>query len=148
MISVSILQPLLGGALIGVSATLLLWLTGHVAGVSGIVGRLLFVLKEPTEVAWRALFLVGLVLGAGAYYLFFTAASPARENFPVGLMIISGLLVGYGTSLGRGCTSGHGVCGLGRLSIRSLVATLIFLSMAIATTFLVRHVFAWGNVNV
>lgn len=142
--SFSMVSSLVGGILIGTAAALLLWLTGHVAGISGIIGRLLFAVKKSDEVIWRALFVVGLVVGAKLYYLGFAAAPAGREYFPVWLLIVSGLLVGFGTSLGKGCTSGHGVCGLGRLSRRSLVATLIFLSVAIVTTFLVRHLFGLG----
>lgn len=138
------IQSLAGGVLIGISAALLLWLTGHVAGISGIIGRLLFAVKKSDEVIWRVLFLIGLVVGAKLYYLGFGAAPAGREYFPVWLLIVSGLLVGFGSSMGKGCTSGHGVCGLGRLSVRSLVATLIFLSVAIITTFLVRHLFGLG----
>lgn len=145
MDSSSIVQSLIGGVLIGTAASLLLWLTGHVAGISGIIGRLVFAIKSSEEVIWRALFLLGLVVGAKFYYLAFAQAPSGREHFPVWLLIISGLLVGFGASLGKGCTSGHGVCGLGRLSVRSLVATLTFLSVAIATTFLVRHVFGLGE---
>lgn len=140
-------QSLLGGMLIGISAALLLWLTGHIAGVSGIVGRLLFAIKNSDEIIWRALFLIGLVVGAKLYYLGFAAAPAGRDYFPAWLLIVSGLLVGFGTSLGNGCTSGHGVCGLGRLSVRSLIATLIFLGVAILTTYLVRHLFGLGVAN-
>jgi uncharacterized membrane protein YedE/YeeE len=88
---------------------------------------------------WRVVFLVGVVGGAGVYYALFGNAPVARASFPVWLLVVAGFLVGYGTSLGNGCTSGHGVCGLGRLSLRSLVATLTFLLAAIITTFVVRH---------
>lgn len=144
MNSFSMIQALAGGVLIGISAALLLWLTGHVAGISGIIGRLLFAVKKSDEVIWRVLFLIGLMAGAKLYYLGFAEAPTGREYFPVWLLIVSGLLVGFGSSLGKGCTSGHGVCGLGRLSMRSLVATLVFLSVAIITTFIVRHVFGLG----
>ncbi|TAJ79578.1 MAG: YeeE/YedE family protein [Gallionellaceae bacterium] len=147
MNSFSMVQSLLGGMLIGISAALLLWLTGHIAGVSGIVGRLLFAIKNSDEIIWRALFLIGLVVGAKLYYLGFAAAPAGRDYFPAWLLIVSGLLVGFGTSLGNGCTSGHGVCGLGRLSVRSLIATLIFLGVAILTTYLVRHLFGLGVAN-
>jgi uncharacterized membrane protein YedE/YeeE len=147
MNSFSIAESLLGGVLIGVSASLLLWLTGHVAGISGIIGRVLFALKDSGEFVWRALFLIGLVAGAKLYYAGFSAAPAAREYFPAWLLIVSGLLVGFGSSLGKGCTSGHGVCGLGRLSVRSLVATVVFLGVAIITTTVVRHVFGLGGVN-
>ena len=120
-----ILASLLGGILIGTSASWLLWMNGRLAGISGMMWRLLF-----TKTAgWRVTL----------YYKLFGGAPVARENFPVWLLIVSGLLVGYGTSLGNGCTSGHGVCGLGRLSMRSLIATLTFLLVAIITTFIVRH---------
>ena len=130
-----ILASLLGGILIGTSASWLLWMNGRLAGISGMMWRLLF-----TKTAgWRVTFLTGLIGGAALYYKLFGGAPVARENFPVWLLIVSGLLVGYGTSLGNGCTSGHGVCGLGRLSMRSLIATLTFLLVAIITTFIVRH---------
>ncbi len=147
MDSSSIIQALIGGVLIGTAAALLLWLTGHVAGISGIIGRVLFAAKKPDEFVWRLLFLIGLVIGAKLYYLGYGAAPTGREYFPAWLLIVSGLLVGFGSSLGKGCTSGHGVCGLGRLSLRSLVATLVFLSVAILTTTIVRHVFGLGGVN-
>jgi hypothetical protein len=128
---------LVGGAFIGLAATLLLWLNGRLAGISGILWRAFF--AKPGDVMWRVLFLLGVVGGAALYYLMSDDAPVARETFPAWLLIVGGFLVGYGTSLGNGCTSGHGVCGLGRLSLRSLVATLIFLVTAIVTTFVVRH---------
>lgn len=131
------LPALIGGAFIGLAATLLLWLNGRLAGISGIVWRMFF--AQSSDVLWRVVFLVGVVGGAGIYYALFGNAPEARASFPVWLMILAGFLVGYGTSLGNGCTSGHGVCGLGRLSLRSLVATAIFLFTAIVTTFVVRH---------
>jgi uncharacterized membrane protein YedE/YeeE len=131
------LPALIGGALIGIAATLLLWLNGRLAGISGILWRLFF--AKAGDALWRVLFLVGVVGGAAIYYALFDDAPVARETFPAGLLIVGGFLVGYGTSLGNGCTSGHGVCGLGRLSLRSLVATVIFLLTAIVTTFVVRH---------
>lgn len=131
------LPALIGGALIGLAATLLLWLNGRLAGVSGILWRLFF--ANPGDMLWRVLFLAGVVGGAAVYYAVYDDAPAARETFPVWLLIVAGFLVGYGTSLGNGCTSGHGVCGLGRLSLRSLVATMVFLLTAIVTTFVVRH---------
>jgi uncharacterized membrane protein YedE/YeeE len=128
---------LAGGVLIGSAAALLLWLNGRLAGISGILWRLFF--ANPGEVLWRVLFLVGVVGGAAVYYAVGGSAPTPRETFPVWLLVLAGFLVGYGTSLGNGCTSGHGVCGLGRLSFRSLVATVIFLLVAIVTTFVVRH---------
>lgn len=144
MNSFSIAQALSGGVLIGIAATLLLWMTGHIAGISGVIGRILVSFKQAEEWVWRALFLAGLVLGAKLCYLGFATEPVAREYFPAWLLIVAGLLVGFGASMGSGCTSGHGVCGLGRLSLRALVATLVFLSVAIVTTFVVRHAFGLG----
>ena len=127
-----------GGMLIGLAAALL-WLgMGRIAGISGIVGGILPIRRK--ETAWRAAFLAGLLaapllLGVAAGY---SAPVPALES--VDLLAIAGLLVGFGTRLGSGCTSGHGVCGIARLSPRSLVATGIFMAVAAATVFLVRHV--------
>jgi len=130
------LAALAGGILIGSAAVLLLWLNGRIAGVSSMVSNVLF----SSERLRPALFLLGIVDGAALYYLLGGAVPVARDGFPVWLLAVAGVLVGIGTGLARGCTSGHGVCGLGRLSLRSLVATLIFLSVAILTTYLVRHV--------
>lgn len=132
---------LLGGLLIGLSATLLWWLNGRIAGITGILANALE--RSDVDAAWRGLFLIGLVLGASAYVgLTGTAAEHLRHGFPWPLLLLSGVLTGYGTSLANGCTSGHGVCGLGRLSVRSFVATATFLGVAIITTYVIRHVFA------
>ncbi len=139
MDSFSPVSALAGGLLIGAAASLLLWLNGRIAGIAGIAGGLLA--WRPGEVLWRLLFLGGLVAGAGAFYALFGNAPTPRAEFPGWLLGVAGVLVGFGTSLGNGCTSGHGVCGLGRLSLRSLAATLTFLVTAIVTTFVVRHVF-------
>jgi len=129
---------LAGGVLIGLAATLLLWLNGRIVGISGIVGGVL--LPQRGEVAWRLAFLLGLV-GAGAAWLWWVPGAYApRQGFPPALLVVAGLLVGFGTRMGNGCTSGHGVCGLGRLSPRSLAAVLAFMATAIATTYIVRHV--------
>ena len=128
---------LAGGLLIGLAAIVLLSLNGRIAGVSSIAAGLWF--SPRGERAWRLLFIAGLILGTGGW-VWATAQAPVpRPHFPSGLLVLAGLLVGDGTSLGGGCTSGHGVCGLARLSVRSLVATAIFLGVAIATTFVVRH---------
>jgi len=132
-------SALVGGLLIGGAATLLLWLNGRIAGISNIANGLLE--WKPGDLLWRLLFLGGLVAGAGVFYALFGHVPVARPNFPVWLLGAGGVLVGFGTSLGSGCTSGHGVCGLGRLSVRSLVATMIFLVAGIVTTYVVRHVF-------
>jgi uncharacterized membrane protein YedE/YeeE len=131
------LTALAGGILIGLSASLLLWLNGRIAGVSTIVNGLLP--RAKGDALWRLLFLTGIVLGAATWYSIAGGTPIPRESFPALLLLAGGALVGYGTSLGSGCTSGHGVCGLGRLSLRSLVATLVFLVTGIATTFVVRH---------
>ena len=129
---------LLGGVLIGLSATLLMAANGRIAGISGIVGRLLPPYADDGA-AGRVAFVAGLV----AVPLLALAATgtpvaqTVSDNLP--LMIAAGLLVGFGSALGNGCTSGHGVCGLARLSRRSLVATLVFMATAMATVFLVRH---------
>ena len=131
------MAALAGGVLIGLSATLLLWLNGRIAGISGIVNGVVF----PTagEVSWRIAFLLGLVIAAGLYMAFVPGAPLPRTDFSRFGLIAAGLLVGFGTRMGNGCTSGHGVCGLGRLSMRSFAAVATFMTTAIATTFVVRH---------
>jgi hypothetical protein len=133
-----VINSLSGGVLIGLGAACLLGINGRLAGISGITWRFLFTAGKDAK--WQGFFLTGLIGGAALYYKLFGGAPVARETFPLGLLMVSGLLVGYGTSLGKGCTSGHGVCGLGRLSLRSLAATLTFLLVAIITTFVVRHI--------
>jgi uncharacterized membrane protein YedE/YeeE len=133
------LHALLGGLLIGSAATLLLWLNGRIAGVTGMVTGLL--VKPSASQAWRLLFLLGLVIGSAAYAVW-GAATPVRHGFPVWLLVVAGLLTGFGTAQANGCTSGHGVCGLARFSLRSLVATLTFLGVAILSTYVLRHVLA------
>ncbi|MGH8617057.1 MAG: YeeE/YedE family protein [Burkholderiales bacterium] len=128
---------LAGGALIGLAAALFVVLNGRIAGISGIVGGLLR--PAPGDVAWRAAFVGGLVAGPVVYGLCFgLPAVRIDADFP--LLIAAGLLVGIGTRNGAGCTSGHGVCGLSRLSPRSLVATLAFMAAGFATVFVLRHV--------
>lgn len=131
---------LLGGMLIGLAAVLLLLANGRIAGISGIVGGLLT--RATADMGWRVAFVVGLWLGAIVYWLIrgevFTVQLVA--TWPV--MLIGGLLVGFGTRMGGGCTSGHGVCGIARLSKRSTVATLVFMGAGIATVFITRHVLA------
>jgi uncharacterized membrane protein YedE/YeeE len=134
------LIALAGGVLIGLSATLLLWLNGRVAGVSGALNGLLFPARG--EMAWRAMFLAGMVLAAGFYIALVPGAPQPRGDFSRPGLLVAGLLVGFGTRMGNGCTSGHGVCGLGRLSLRSLAAVLVFMATAMLTTFVLRH--AWS----
>lgn len=134
------LLALAGGVLIGLSATLLLWLNGRVAGVSGILNGVLF--PHGRDVAWRAAFLLGLVVAAGLYMTLVPGAPQPRVDFPRAGLIFAGLLVGFGTRMGNGCTSGHGVCGIGRLSVRSITAVATFMATAIVTTFVVRHLWS------
>jgi uncharacterized membrane protein YedE/YeeE len=132
------IASLLGGALIGLSAVLLMWATGRIAGVSGIAARL-FPPYEDREFAGRLAFVVGLV-AAPVLVRLVTGSLPAQTiaaGTPV--LIVAGLLTGFGAVWGSGCTSGHGVCGLSRLSVRSLVATITFMATGVATVFVIRH---------
>jgi len=131
---------LAGGALIGCSATLLLACNGRIAGISGIINGSFSSASD--ERRWRLLFLVGLIGSAAVAFHFFPQSLPHRLSFPPFALITAGLAVGFGTRMGSGCTSGHGVCGLGRLSIRSLVAVLVFMATAILTVAVTRH--AWA----
>ena len=130
----------LGGALIGLSAVMLMAFTGRIAGVSGIASRLLPP-YEDNQFAGRLAFVAGLV-GAPLLVRLVTGSLPSQSivaGAPV--LVVAGLLVGFGSVWGNGCTSGHGVCGISRLSMRSLVATAVFMATAIVTVFLTRH---WG----
>lgn len=138
MSSFTPLPFLAGGLLIGAAAVVLLALNGRIAGIVGIAGGAVFE-RGP---AWRWTFLAGLVAGAGAFVALHGAPAPRTGVSPL-LLAVAGLLVGFGSSLGSGCTSGHGVCGLARLSLRSLVATLVFVAAAMATTWLARHHGGW-----
>jgi uncharacterized membrane protein YedE/YeeE len=129
----------IGGVVIGIAVAMLLLLNGRVAGISGIVGGLLR--PAPGDVAWRWAFIAGLV----AAPLFFSAAGKAPAvvidaGFPT--LVVAGFIVGLGTRYGAGCTSGHGVCGVSRLSPRSIVATLAFMASGFATVFVLRHLIA------
>lgn len=128
---------LVGGVLIGFAATLLLWSIGRIAGISGIVNGIGDAVRG--DRAWRVAFLLGM-MGAGALALQFVATPPARaQTGATALLLVAGFLVGFGTRMGNGCTSGHGVCGLGRLSWRSLVAVLTFMGSGMATVYVMRH---------
>ncbi len=130
-------SALVGGALIGLAATALYAATGRTAGISGIAGGLF---RSGTgDRGWRLLFLAGLVVGAGAMGLVGGAPMMRIEASWV-VLVLGGLLVGFGTQLGRGCTSGHGICGIARLSRRSIVATVVFMAAAAATVFVMRHI--------
>nr|WP_273846187.1 YeeE/YedE family protein [Rubrobacter calidifluminis] len=128
---------LVGGILIGVSATLLMLFEGRIAGISGIVGGLLRPLGW--RGGWRAAFVAGLLAG-GVIYEVFGGGMRVQLQASVPAMVVAGLLVGFGTRLGSGCTSGHGVCGMARLSRRSICATLVFMVVAMITVFVTRHV--------
>lgn len=130
----------IGGALIGLAAAML-WLgIGRIAGVSGILGNVWAPGAKPSDRVWRLAFLAGLVAAPGLWHL---AGGPLPSltlpSSPVPI-VAAGLLVGIGTRLGGGCTSGHGVCGLARLSRRSIVATALFMGTAIVTVFVTRHI--------
>ena len=127
---------LAGGVLIGIAAAMLVLLNGRVAGISGIVGGLLT--PRRGETGWRLAFVAGLFAAPLLMALLGTSAMP-RIDAGFGTLVAAGALVGVGTSYGSGCTSGHGVCGLSRLSPRSLVATAAFMLAGIATVFVVRH---------
>lgn len=132
----------IGGALIGLAAALLLAVNGRIAGVSGIVGGLLP--PRAGDMAWRLLFVAGLALGALLVRLF-TGAPLAQTSGTSTLMLaLGGVLVGFGSRLGAGCTSGHGICGLARLSPRSMVAVGTFMASAMITVFVLRHVLGGG----
>lgn len=128
-----------GGILIGLAAALFALLNGGIAGISGIVGGLLRPLRG--DVAWRLAFVAGLI-GAPFVYSLVATLPTLRIDASPGLLVLAGLLVGVGTRYGAGCTSGHGVCGLSRLSLRSLVATLCFMVAGFATVFVLRHLLA------
>jgi uncharacterized membrane protein YedE/YeeE len=131
-------SALIGGLLIGTSAGLFLVLNGRIAGISGILGGLL----EPgrREFGWRLAFLAGLLIAPLAYTAVGGVLPPVSIDASIGLLVVAGLLVGFGTRLGAGCTSGHGVCGIGRGSPRSMAATAVFMATAILTVLLTRHV--------
>ncbi len=128
---------LMGGLLIGIATSLLLLVNGKIAGISGILGGLFKMPKDDT--AWRVLFLLGMISAPLAYR--FLISPPIIDIKPDWLILsIAGLLVGFGTRMSGGCTSGHGVCGISRLSKRSITATLIFICVGFMTVFVVRHI--------
>ena len=126
-----------GGALIGLAAAIFVLFNGRIAGISGVLGGLLR--PRDGDMGWRAAFLVGLVAAPLVYALFWKLPRP-QIDAGWGALVLAGLLVGVGTRYGAGCTSGHGVCGISRLSPRSLVATVLFMAAGFATVFLLRHV--------
>lgn len=125
----------IGGLLIGCAVTLLLLLNGKICGISGITGQILSPKKD--DFLWRACFFVGLVGGGFVVFRLYPASATFDLHIPVWLLVIAGILVGYGTRLGNGCTSGHGICGISRLSIRSILATCVFMVAGMLTVYLV-----------
>ena len=132
-------SALAGGAIIGLAVSFFLLLTGRVAGISGIVGGLF--LPKPGDFAWRVAFTVGLLaVGVVAALMFPEQVTVSSTRSPLA-MLAAGAIVGYGTRLGNGCTSGHGVCGISRFSLRSLVATATFMTTGILTVTIIHFVF-------
>ncbi len=129
---------LAGGILLGLSAILMLLLNGKVAGISGILAGLLK--PKSADFSWRLLFVVGLISGGIWAASVYTTAVPIVYSSSMMMLAVAGFLVGVGTRLGNGCTSGHGICGIGRLSKRSIVATCVFMGVAALTVFLRLHV--------
>jgi uncharacterized membrane protein YedE/YeeE len=127
---------LLGGLTLGVAAMWLLFSLGRVAGISGIVWG---VMAGPDR-QWRGFFMAGLFVGGLIVHTVMGMPIPEQSNTPLSLVALSGLLVGFGTRIGGGCTSGHGVCGIGRQSLRSIVATITFMAAGVLTVFVIRHV--------
>lgn len=131
------IEAVLGGSLIGAAAVALMALHGRVAGMTGIFSGA--ILPSSGDRSWRIAFLAGAVLAPGLLLLVTGAAVPFATNIPTWAVALGGLLVGLGVTFGGGCTSGHGVCGMARLSRRSIVATLTFMAMTFLTVFVVRH---------
>jgi uncharacterized protein len=129
-------SALAGGVIIGLASVWLLVANGRIAGVSGILHGVFA--QPPGDRRWRVAFVVGLI-AAGFAWRFFAEVNP-RQDFGLGWAALAGVLVGFGTRVGGGCTSGHGVCGLGRFSLRSAVAVMVFMATGMAATFVMRHV--------
>ena len=136
------ISALIGGVLIGTAATIMLWVNGRITGISGILSGVLFPVK--TDVLWRIVFILGLLSGAVVYTLIWGTAIVINQQATPVLTVVAGLLVGFGTRMGSGCTSGHAICGIARISKRSFAATAIFMATAIITVFIVRQVLEWG----
>jgi uncharacterized membrane protein YedE/YeeE len=136
------LSGAIGGALIGLAAALLLALNGRIAGISGIVGGLLP--PRAGDMGWRLLFVAGLALGALVVRVFTGEPLAAPAGTSSFMLVLGGLLVGFGSRLGSGCTSGHGICGLARFSPRSMVAVATFMGSAMITVFVLRHLLGGG----
>jgi len=135
-------SALAGGTLIGLASAVLLLASGRIAGISGITAGLLR--PWDGEGTWRWMFIAGLILGSVLYGLFGGDLAAVQIDANTATLIGGGLLVGIGTRLGGGCTSGHGVCGISRLSVRSITATLIFMATAAVVVFVMRHILGGG----
>ncbi|WP_036302540.1 YeeE/YedE family protein [Methylotenera sp. L2L1] len=134
------IQSLIGGLLIGLSASILVLSSGKIAGISGIVAGLMQFKNTPKHhYLWRVLFITGLLISSYLYALF-TPLPVSEISASYSTLVIAGLLVGFGTRMGAGCTSGHGICGLSRLSLRSLLATMSFMLSGFVVTYLLIHV--------
>ena len=131
----TLLNSLFGGILIGIAAIIIFLTNGRIMGISGILGNLM-TLKETDQIYWRIAFLLGVLIGPLIFTILFKEIKSEMVANTT-LLIISGFLVGLGTSLGNGCTSGHGICGLSRFSIRSIVATLVFVISGMITVYLI-----------
>jgi uncharacterized membrane protein YedE/YeeE len=131
---------LLGGGIIGLSAVVLLATQGRIAGISGIVSRILPPSVDKAGLPQGIIFLIGLLLAAPLWFVLIGAAPVQMVSSNGLLLVIAGLLVGFGAVMGNGCTSGHGVCGISRGSARSIAATMIFMATAFVTVFVLRHV--------
>ena len=134
------LTALSGGILIGLAALLFLLIQGRVAGISGILAGLLA--PATPDTGWRWRFIVGLGVGGALGFWLLGLPAPELSQVSWHWLLVGGLLVGFGAKLGNGCTSGHGICGIGRLSVRSIVATLLFMLAGMVTVFIMRHVLA------
>jgi uncharacterized membrane protein YedE/YeeE len=132
------LASTIGGIIMGLAAALMLAGNGRIAGVSGILGGLL---QGSEGRGWRASFIVGMLVGAVGLLSLWPQSMPGTAVDSLPVLAVAGLLVGFGTRMGSGCTTGHGICGLSRLSTRSLLATMMFMGTGIATVSIVRHVF-------
>lgn len=135
-------SAIIGGLLIGLSATVLMSFNGRIAGISGIFYGAFEGKKHDT--AWRWWFVGGLLGSAAIYFLLAPSSYIPKNTLSLGTVALAGLLVGFGTRLGNGCTSGHGVCGIARFSMRSIIATATFMIVGIATTYIVRHILGVG----
>ncbi len=132
-------SAIIGGGLIGTAMVLLFWFCGRIAGISGLIGGVIS--HNSVDKSWRILFLAGLILSGFIYHLYDPSIYSGMPVSSTPILIFGGFLVGFGTRMGNGCTSGHGLFGIARLSKRSIVATLLFMSSAMITVYLVQHVF-------